>query len=101
MWALWDRNRRRSFFIYGGKWMARFASPTGLLENPLFGTSSNQAIVNASAAVDLAVDDYLFLRPTQSEAVLLQFGDLLAVRDEAIAGWWPVLSPGHESGPAT
>ena len=103
MWALWDRNRQRSFFIYGGKWMAQFVSPAGMLDNPLFGTSSNQAIVNASTAVDLAVDDYLFLRPTQSEAVLLQFGDLLAVRDGAIEAWWPILSPGHEThepGPA-
>ena len=29
--------------------------------------------------MDLAVDDYVFLRPTQSEHVMLQFGDLLVV----------------------
>ena len=49
-WALWDRNRRRTFFIYGGKWMAGFASPAGLADNALYGSSSNQSIVNASAA---------------------------------------------------
>lgn len=93
-WALWDRNRRRTFFIYGGKWMAGFASPAGLADNALYGSSSNQSIVNASAAVDLAVDDYVFLRPAQSESVLLQFGDLAAVRGGAIEAWWPVLQPG-------
>ena len=96
-WALWDTNRRRTFFIYGGKWMANFVSPPGLADNGLYGTSTNQAIVNGSAAVKLAVDDYVFLRPTQSEAVLLQFGDLAIVRGGRIEAWWPVLAPQHES----
>jgi D-serine deaminase-like pyridoxal phosphate-dependent protein len=100
-WAMWDRNRQRSYFIYGGKWIARFVSPAGVADNALYGSSSNQAIVNASPAVNLAVDDHVFLRPTQSEAVLLQFGDLLAVRSDgsggyAIAGHWPVLTPAHD-----
>lgn len=108
LWAMWDGNRRRSYFIYGGKWMAQFASPAGLADNGLYGSSSNQAIVNASPSVNLAVDDHVFLRPTQSEAVLLQFGDLLAVRGDgsggyAIAGHWPVLTPAHDGdvSPAT
>ncbi|MFZ5757177.1 MAG: alanine racemase [Pseudomonadota bacterium] len=102
-WAMWDRNRRRTFFIYGGKWMAHFVSPPGLADNTLYGSSSNQAIANASPAVELAVDDYVFLRPTQSEAVLLQFGDLVAVRGTGtpegarIEAWWPVLAPAHET----
>lgn len=96
LWALWDPNRRRTFFIYGGKWMARFESPAGLRENGLYGSSTNQAIANASAATRLAVDDYVFLRPAQSEAVLLQFGDLVAVRGTPagprIEARWPVLA---------
>jgi len=103
-WALWDRNRRRTFFIYGGKWMAKFASPAGLADNGLYGSSSNQAIVNASHAVNLAVDDCIFLRPTQSEAVLLQFGDIVAVRGAGSASpviehYWPILTPGHLQDP--
>jgi D-serine deaminase-like pyridoxal phosphate-dependent protein len=90
-WALWDRNRRRTFFIYGGRWMARHASPPGLSDNGLYGASSNQAIVNAAQSVNLTVDDHIFLRPTQSEAVLLQFGDIVAVRGGRIAARWPVL----------
>lgn len=100
VWALWDQNRQRTFFIYGGKWLAHFVSPAGLTDNALYGSSSNQAIANASPSVQLAVDDYAFLRPTQSEAVLLQFGDLALVRgldgtgdSPRIAAWWPVLAP--------
>jgi D-serine deaminase-like pyridoxal phosphate-dependent protein len=40
------------------------------------------------------VDDFLFLRPVQSEAVLLQFGDLVAIRGERIEQRWPVLAAG-------
>lgn len=96
-WALWDHNRRRSFFIYGGKWMASTVSPAGLAANALYGSSSNQSILNASHSVNLGVDDYVFLRPSQSEAVLLQFGELLALRGNRIEARWPVLGAGHDS----
>ncbi len=86
----WDVNQRETFFIYGGNWQADFVSPAGLQLSGLFGRSSNQELVNASPAVHLAVDDQIFLRPTQSEAVLLQFGDLLAVRGGRIVERWPV-----------
>jgi hypothetical protein len=40
----------------------------------------------------LQADDWVFLRPTQSEFVFLQFGDI-AVYDEAqIVDHWPVFS---------
>ena len=71
--------------------MARYTSPSGLRTNPLYGHSSNQEMVNGSAATGLAVDDHVFLRPTQSEAVLLQFGDLLTVRGGRLQDRWPVL----------
>jgi D-serine deaminase-like pyridoxal phosphate-dependent protein len=87
----WDPNRRRTYFIYGGRWMADYDSPAGLRANPLYGYSSNQEMVNGSAATGLAVDDHVFLRPTQSEAVLLQFGDLLTVRGGRLKDRWPVL----------
>lgn len=90
-WAAWDRNRRRTFFIYGGLWMAQLESPPGLRDNQLYGRSTNQAILNGSARTALNVDDYVFFRPTQSEKVLLEFGDLLAVRGGRIEARWPVL----------
>ncbi len=49
-------------------------------------------MLNGSAAVpSSAVDDHVFLRPTQSEAVMLQFGDLVVVRGGRIVDSWPVL----------
>jgi D-serine deaminase-like pyridoxal phosphate-dependent protein len=42
--------------------------------------------------VDLQPDDYVFLRPTQSEAVLLQFGDLLVYDSNDIVERWPTFS---------
>lgn len=90
----WDPNQRQSYFIYGGYWMARYESPRGLRPSGLYGHSTNQEIATASAAVGLKVDDHVFLRPTQSEAVLLQFGDLIAVRGGKIVERWPVLQQG-------
>jgi D-serine deaminase-like pyridoxal phosphate-dependent protein len=85
----WDVNQRQTFFIYGGNWMTEFESPAGLQSNGVYGRSSNQEMVNGSDAVGLTVEDQVFLRPTQTEAVLLQFGDLLAVRGGKIVDTWP------------
>lgn len=90
----WDVNQRETFFVYGGQWLADYASPEGLQFNALYGHSSNQEIVNASPATALQVDDQIFLRPTQTESVLLQFGDLLAVRGGRIVEQWPVFRDG-------
>nr|WP_165677523.1 DSD1 family PLP-dependent enzyme [Pseudomonas otitidis] len=92
LFSWWDPNQRETFFIYGGNWMAEPESPTGLQFNGLYGRSSNQEMINGSHAVGLSVDDQVFLRPTQSESILLQFGDLLAVRDGRIVEQWPVYS---------
>jgi D-serine deaminase-like pyridoxal phosphate-dependent protein len=88
----WNPNLARTFFVYGGYWMAHPVAPAGLHNNALFGRSSNQEMLNGSARVALGVDDYVFLRPTQSEAVMLQFGDLLVVRGGAIVDRWPVFT---------
>lgn len=86
-----DPNRGKTYFVYGGLWMAHYESPPGLIDNPLYGKSSNQAIVNSSTRVPLAVDDHIFLRPTQSEKVLLEFGDLLVVRNGRLTANWAPL----------
>jgi D-serine deaminase-like pyridoxal phosphate-dependent protein len=90
--SLWDPNLRQTFFIYGGNWMAEYVSPPGLRRNALYGHSSNQEIVNGSESVALRVDDQVFLRPRQSEAVLQQFGDLVTVRAGKIQDRWAVLT---------
>ncbi|WP_176465264.1 DSD1 family PLP-dependent enzyme [Pseudomonas sp. Irchel s3b6] len=92
LFSWWDTNQRETYFIYGGNWMAEFESPPGLQSNGLYGRSSNQEMVNGSATVGLAVDDQVFLRPTQTESVLLQFGDMIAMRGGKIVDTWPVYS---------
>ena len=86
-------NSERLYYIYGGYWKARMVSPA-VTGDPIY-QSSNQSPVTTSRAVDLEVDDYMFLRPTQSEAVMLQFGDLLAVTEGEITHRWPVF---HQTG---
>jgi D-serine deaminase-like pyridoxal phosphate-dependent protein len=88
----WNPNLARTFFLYGGYWMAHPVSPPGLHNNSLFGRSSNQEMLNGSTRVELGVDDFVFLRPTQSEAVMLQFGDILVVRGPEIVDHWPVFA---------
>ena len=70
-------------------WPAEPESPPGLEYNRLYGRSSNQELLTGSRSVSLAPDDYLFLRPTQSEAVLLQFGDLVVYEDGHVTQRWP------------
>ena len=87
---LWDVNRARTFFTYGGYWKAEPVSPAGLTSNPLFGRSTNQEMLNGSASIDLTVDDWVFLRPTQSEFVFLQFGDIAVYDGSRINAHWPI-----------
>ena len=63
----------KSVFIHGGYWMAEAVHPKGLKTSSVFGRSSNQELLVAPKTTKLAVDDFVFLRPTQSEAVFLQF----------------------------
>ncbi|MGD9164772.1 MAG: hypothetical protein PVF13_08430, partial [Chromatiales bacterium] len=88
--AIWDRNTADRLFIYGGNWLADPISPVGVERADLY-ASSNQEGYHAAKGIRLAVDDFLFLRPMQSEAVLLQFGDLVGIRGERIEQRWPVL----------
>jgi D-serine deaminase-like pyridoxal phosphate-dependent protein len=89
--AKWNPNRQVTYFIYGGGWRAHYYSPEGLIENTIYGFSTNQAIVNGSRATGLNVDDYIFLLPTQSEAIMREFGDIIMIRKGMIVGKYPAL----------
>ncbi len=92
LWSAWDRNRRRTYFIYGGGWRAHPVSPAGLSTNPLYGISTNQCMYNGSTRTALGVDDSVFLRPTQSEWVMQEFGTILAwSRQRNTLHHWSVL----------
>ncbi len=90
----WDRNTERAFYLYGGYWHADLVSPPGLQHNLIWGHSTNQELVNGSSKVALEVDDFVFLRPHQSESVFLQFGDIALYDGGRITAAWPVFTPG-------
>ena len=82
----WDPNQARGLAIHGGHWLAQPVSPPGVAPSGLYGHSSNQQVMVASARVDLKPDDYVFFRPQQSEALLLQFGDEMRAGFESGVG---------------
>ena len=86
-----NSNNRQSFFIYGGFWKADYCYPIGTKPNSLFGSSTNQTMINIPVASNLEVDDFVFLRPHQSEFVFLQFGNILTIRDGKIKDEWSLL----------
>lgn len=89
--SLWDPNLRKTVFIHGGHWLASPVDPPGLAYNSLFGRSSNQEMLNGGPALSVQPDDTVFLRPHQSEALFMQFGDIAVYEDGAIVDHWEVL----------
>jgi D-serine deaminase-like pyridoxal phosphate-dependent protein len=84
-----DVARRTTFFLYGGKWMATPHFPGALDPHPVYGRSSNQDMFTSpDPRLPLDVDDFVFFRPTQTEAVLLQFGDLAVYENGSIVDSW-------------
>lgn len=94
----WNPNQKRTFVIYGGKWMADYTEPKGLAVNDLFGTSTNQQVLNGSDKIELSVGDHVFLRPHQSEFVFLQFGDIQTLRGGRLSDKWSVFSNAERMG---
>ncbi len=77
-------------YLYGGKWMADPVDPAGLEISAIVGRSSNQELWIGPEDLALTVDDFVFLRPHQSEAVFLQFGAIAVFAEGAIVDTWPV-----------
>lgn len=90
----WDVNNEQGYFIHGGHWLAKPVSPQGLALSGLYGRSSNQELWLGSSSQHLQVNDYVFFRPQQSEAVFLQFGDIVVFdnQQKQISQRWPVFS---------
>lgn len=83
-------NSTKTIFIYGGKWMASPVDPPGLETNKTFGRSSNQEMLNGGQNLQISPDEFVFLRPHQSEAVFLQFGAIAIYKDGVIVDEWSV-----------
>lgn len=80
-----------TIFVHGGYWMASPVFPKGLTYNPIFGRSSNQDFMQGSARLAIAADDFVFLRPHQSEAVFLQFPKIALFNGRQIEDIWAPL----------
>jgi D-serine deaminase-like pyridoxal phosphate-dependent protein len=79
-------------YLYGGKWMAEPVYPAGMKANGLLGLSSNQQFMGLPVDAEIGPDDYAFLRPTQSEFVLQQFGSINVYSRGRIVDRWPALA---------
>ncbi len=88
LFPIWDSNREITYFTYGGAFLAKKESPKGLEDNSLFGASTNQGILNGSTKTALQPDDYVFFRPTQSEKVMAEMGEIRLLRAGKLAGIW-------------
>jgi len=86
----WNPSSSHPVFIYGGHWLAAPVDPPGLSYNPTFGRSSSQEMLNGGPDLALDADEFVFLRPHQSEAVFLQFGDIAVYEAGEIVDYWPV-----------
>ena len=84
---------RDTVFVYGGRWMAKPVHPASLRENPLYGLSSNQQMMTVRRSDPVKPGDWTFFRPTQSEAVLAQFGRLRLVEQGRLSAAWSAYAP--------
>ncbi len=79
--------RQNALFIYGGYWMANYVYPKGAKINTIYGRSTNQELVNVLKSSNIQVDDFVFLRPTQSEAIISQFEHVWLYSDNGFTPW--------------
>lgn len=70
--------RDQAVFVYGGYWLADYIYPAGSHPHALYGRSSNQELIQVPKQHQICIDDYVFLRPQQSEAILPQFAVVYA-----------------------
>jgi D-serine deaminase-like pyridoxal phosphate-dependent protein len=84
----------QSLFVAGGTFDAEPVYPEGLKRSPVYGDSFNQAAYCAPKHVQAPVDSWIFLRPRQSESILLRHGPLVAIDGDdgpLELTRWPVL----------
>ncbi|MCO8071377.1 alanine racemase [Acinetobacter lwoffii] len=77
----------KAVFIYGGYWRADYIYPEKSRPHVLYGRSSNQEMLQVPMHCDIHVDDYVFLRPTQSEAIIPQFAQLHVYSERKFIEW--------------
>lgn len=85
---LLNPNLAQCLFVHGGYWKADPVDPPGLSYNPTYGRSSNQEILTGGRNLSIQPDEFVFLRPTQSEAIMMQFGEIAIFEGGQICDRW-------------
>ena len=80
-------HKYKALFVYGGYWQADYFYPEKSKLHGLYGRSSNQEMLLVPKSCEIDRDDYVFLRPTQSEAVIPQFAKLYAYAQGKFEAW--------------
>lgn len=80
-------HKSKALFIYGGYWLAEYVYPKNSRPHLLYGRSSNQELVAVPKGCEIQVDDFVFLRPSQSEAILPQFSALKLYKQRTLETW--------------
>lgn len=86
------RGRRADLAIYGGYWKGQPVHPPGYKYSGVFGHSSNQEVWSGPHLSASPVDLFAFVRPSQSEAILPEFGEILVISEDRVIDHWPCLS---------
>jgi len=84
-------SRRDTIFLYGGRWPSQPCWPEGMRSSPLYGPSFNQQFMTVPRSASVSVDDFVFLRPLQSETVMRSLGPLPVMAGGELVDEWPVL----------
>lgn len=74
--------KHQAVFIYGGYWMGQYVYPAKSHPHLLYGRSTNQEMICVDRKIDIHPDDYVFIRPSQSEVVIPQFNRTYLYRKE-------------------
>ncbi len=93
--ALLKWRRRANLAIYGGYWKGGPVHPQGYGYSGIFGRSSNQEVWTGPQLATSPVDHFAFLHPSQSEAVIPEFGEVLVLSEGQITEVWSALSHLH------
>lgn len=80
--------KQQAVFIYGGYWRGKCEYPLGAKPHSLYGRSSNQEMLQLPSGCQIQVDDYVFIRPSQSEAIIAQFAALCVIRNRQLHATW-------------
>ncbi|CUJ86144.1 putative amino acid aldolase or racemase [Ruegeria denitrificans] len=83
--------RKTDLAIFGGYFRAQPVFPKGFGYSSVFGRSTSQEVWTGPPAASVKPGKIALLRPTQSEAVLNQFGTMLAVRGDQVVDEWECL----------